>query len=116
MSAFAPRRAAVESVTGPLTSLVFDVEIVAPMPRVFAALTESALLTRWFCDRAASEARVVEYALESSGEGTALAVRHSFPSRPEYEATAAKYGSAWPRALARLEALLATTSDREQGT
>ena len=56
---------------------------------------------------------LVEFALESRGEGTALAVRHTYPSRPEYEAIAGKYGSAWPRALARLEALLATLSDRE---
>jgi uncharacterized protein YndB with AHSA1/START domain len=161
MTTFAPRPTRFELISDPMTSLVFDVVITAPMARVFAALTEAPLLTRWFCDRAESEARaggrielgwkgvgaesfagdwtvfapvyacayvgehsgpskghlgLVEFALESSGEGTALAVRHTYPSRPEYEAIAGKYGSAWPRALARLEALLATPTDREQGT
>jgi len=152
MSTLAPRRSPAESEIGPMIHLEFDVAIAAPMARAFAALTEEALLTRWFCDRAESEARAggrialgwnregsesfaghwtvfapfhactylgahsghpegdtasVEFALESSGEGTALAVRHTYPSRPEYEAIAGKYGSAWPRALARLEVLLA---------
>jgi len=53
-------------------------------------------------------AGLVEFSLEPRGARTALTVRHTFPPRPGYEAIAAKYGSAWPRALARLEALLAT--------
>lgn len=156
----------------PAASIVleFGAQLLSPVANVFAALTESAPLTRWFCDRAESEPRaggrlvlgwngpgasgesftgqwtgfepfracayagghsgypdgdsgLVEFTLEphhsvsplagAPPDGTRLIVRHTFPPRPEYEAIAARYRSAWPRALARLEALLAIHSRPE---
>jgi len=68
-------------------------------------------------------AGLVEFALEphrsgkglagAASGGTRLSVRHTFPPRPEYETIATKYRFAWPRALARLEALLALHSRPE---
>ena len=41
---------------------------------------------------------------------TALIVRHTFPDGPDFESFVATYATAWPRALARLEALLALST------
>jgi uncharacterized protein YndB with AHSA1/START domain len=160
MSALSPDQAPGNPALGAVPVLEFRAALSAPAARVFAALTESGLLTRWFCDRAESEPRaggrivltwsragqgaesfvgewsafepfracayagghagypdgnagLVEFSLEPRGSLTALTVRHTFPSRPGYETIAPKYGSAWPRALARLEALLSIPSTPE---
>lgn len=44
----------------------------------------------------------IEFRLESDGPGTCLRTRHAFPTGPEYDAIAARYESAWERALERL--------------
>ena len=156
MSGFIVGRGASETQGKASTVLEFRAVVPAPASRVFAALTEARLLTRWFCDRAESEARaggrivlgwnragasaepfvgtwtmfaptracgylgghagypdghagLIEFALEPGDAGTALAVRHTIPPGSGYEDIAEKYRSAWPRALARLEELFATS-------
>ena len=52
----------------------------------------------------------VLFALEPAGAGTRLLTRHVLPDRPEFDAIAARYREAWPRALARLAAYLAPGS------
>jgi len=42
-----------------------------------------------------------------AGGGTRLTIHHQLPARAEYEPIVARYREAWPRAIARLEALLA---------
>jgi uncharacterized protein YndB with AHSA1/START domain len=50
------------------------------------------------------------FELAPRGEGTVLITRHRIPARPDYESVTANYRGAWPRALARLVAYLATTA------
>lgn len=50
----------------------------------------------------------VSYRLEEiPGGGTRLAILHELPARPEYAPFVERYRAAWPRAIARLENLLA---------
>jgi uncharacterized protein YndB with AHSA1/START domain len=49
----------------------------------------------------------VGFELAAGGAGTVLITRHRMPQRPDYEPIAERYRAAWPRALARLSALLA---------
>jgi uncharacterized protein YndB with AHSA1/START domain len=48
----------------------------------------------------------VGFELAAGGPGTVLITRHRMPQRPDYEPIAERYRGAWPRALARLAALL----------
>lgn len=49
----------------------------------------------------------VEYALsEAPGGGTLLSILHLMPARPDYEPHVERYRAAWPRALARLGAVI----------
>ena len=50
----------------------------------------------------------VAFEISAHGAGAALVTRHSLPQRADYEPIAARYRAAWPRALARLAALLAS--------
>lgn len=48
----------------------------------------------------------VGFEIAPGGTGTVLITRHRLPQRPDYEPIAETYRGAWPRALARLTALL----------
>ena len=48
----------------------------------------------------------VGFELAAGGPGTVLITRHRMPQRPDYEPIAESYRGTWPRALARLAALL----------
>lgn len=58
----------------------------------------------------------VAFELSARGAGTALTTRHTLPRRADYEPIAERYRAAWPRALARLTALLATAAAPSGGS